>query len=95
MSRLDSAPGTLTTTTTEQAFTHRLAIYRAAVQAGFYTDWDGTTDALDPEPLAWLAAASDGAGSTEFPFTPDELDRLRRCAEAVQAGSYPDDRAAA
>jgi hypothetical protein len=90
MSRLDSAPGTLTTPT-EQAFADRLAIYRAAVQAGFYTDWDGSTDALDPEPLAWLAAAAAGAAPATFPFTSDELDRLRRCADAVKAGYYSDD----
>jgi hypothetical protein len=91
MSRLDSAIGTLTT---EQAFAHRLAMYRAAVQAGFYTDWDGTSDALDPEPLAWLAAAAEGTLATEFPFTPEELERLTRCAEAIKAGAYADDRAA-
>jgi hypothetical protein len=90
MSRLDSAPGTLTTPT-EQAFADRLAIYRAAVQAGFYTDWDGSTDALDPEPLAGLAAAAASPAPTAFRFTPDELERLRRCREAVKAGYYRDD----
>jgi hypothetical protein len=67
----------------------RLGAYRAAVAAGFYTDWDGTATETDVEALAWLAHPRDRAG--DYPFTPDELVRLERCRDAVAAGYYAED----
>ena len=49
----------------------RLAAYRAAVAAGFYTDWDGSATSTDVDALAWLATASDAPDG--YPFTPHEL----------------------
>ena len=57
MQLVDSAYSTFTKPELE-----RLAAYRAAVAAGFYTDWDGSTTSADTEVLAWLRAA-DGFGS--------------------------------
>jgi hypothetical protein len=67
----------------------RLAAYRAAVAAGFYTDWDGTASEPDVEVLAWLAHARESAGG--YPFTPDELVRLEHCRDAVAARYYSED----
>ena len=36
----------------------RLQAYRAAVAAGFYSDWDGSTTTTDSEVLAWLGFPS-------------------------------------
>jgi hypothetical protein len=44
-------PITSTFTTTEL---ERLAAYRAAVAAGFYSDWDGSAASTDTAVLAWL-----------------------------------------
>ena len=71
----------------------RLAAYRAAVVAGFYTDWDGSTSETDVEALAWLAHPREGAAG--YPFTPDELVRLEGCRNAVAAGYYSEDLPAA
>jgi hypothetical protein len=79
--------GSSTFTTTELT---RLAAYRAAVAAGFYTDWDGSATSTDVEALAWLATASDGLSG--YPFTPHELAQLERGRAAVQAGYYSDAR---
>jgi hypothetical protein len=59
----------------------RLAAYRSAVAAGFYTDWDGSADSLDTEVLAYF----------ERPFTAEERERLERCRAALAAGAYRDD----
>jgi hypothetical protein len=67
----------------------RLAAYRGAVAAGFYTDWDGTATEPDVEALAWLAHPCQAAGG--YPFTPDELVRLEHCRGAVSAGYYSED----
>ena len=71
----------------------RLTAYRAAVAAGFYTDWDGSATSTDSETLAWLlhspATTSDG-----YPFTPSELERLEHYRAAVAAGYYADDQPA-
>jgi hypothetical protein len=64
----------------------RLAAYRDAVTAGFYTDWDGSTDSTDTETLAWLERS--GAAAADFPFTPAEVERLERCRAAVAGGYY-------
>jgi hypothetical protein len=79
--------GSSTFTTTELT---RLAAYRAAVAAGFYTDWDGSATSTDVEALAWLATAADALSG--YPFTPHELAQLERGRAAVQAGYYSDAR---
>jgi hypothetical protein len=76
-----------TTFTTQELA--RLGAYKAAVAAGFFTDWDGTAEWTDTHALAWLRSASvDGAES--FPFTPEERARLERTRAAVKAGYYTD-----
>ena|SRR5579859_3917131 len=82
MQLVDYAHSTFTTQELE-----RLAAYRAAVVAGFYTDWDGSAESTDTEVLAWLA---DGDGPT-YPFTAEERERLERCRTAFAAGAYGDD----
>ncbi|HEY1297844.1 MAG TPA: hypothetical protein VGJ60_32600 [Chloroflexota bacterium] len=74
-----------TFTTAELA---RLAAYRAAVAAGFYTDWDGSATTTDTEELAWLSG-------TNYPFTSDERERLDRLRTSLNEGGYADDRPAA
>jgi hypothetical protein len=71
----------------------RLAAYRAAVVAGFYSDWDGTATTTDTEVLAWLrsAEAAPASGVEAYPFTVDERQRLERCRAAVAGGYYSDD----
>jgi hypothetical protein len=73
-----------TFTTAELA---RLAAYRAAVAAGFYTDWDGSATSTDSETLAWLRGA-------DYLFTADERQRLERLRTDLEAGQYADDRPA-
>jgi hypothetical protein len=65
----------------------RLAVYRAAVAAGFYTDWDGSRETTDVEALGWLASDTVSSGEG-YPFTAAELERLERCRAAVAAGYY-------
>jgi hypothetical protein len=86
MHLVDSANSTFTNPELE-----RLAAYRAAVAAGFYTDWDGSTTSADTEELAWLRAADGFAATGAYPFTADERQRLERCREAVASGAYSDD----
>jgi hypothetical protein len=69
----------------------RLAAYRAAVAAGFYTDWDGSATSTDVDALAWLATAGAPLGDG-YPFTPHELAQLEHGRAAVQAGYYTDAR---
>ena len=70
----------------------RLAVYRAAVVAGFYSDWDGSTASTDHEALAWLPRM-DGVGTEEhYPFTTEERARLELCRSAFVDGGYVDDR---
>ena len=71
----------------------RLAAYRAAVAAGFYTDWDGSTASTDSETLAWLLQSAPTAGG--YPFTPSELERLEHYRAAVAAGYYAEDQPSA
>ena len=71
----------------------RLAVYRAAVAAGFYTDWG-----LDDRPLTGARSLSQpppGHDSASwvllpYPFTAQELARLDTYRRAVQAGIYTD-----
>jgi hypothetical protein len=65
----------------------RLATYRAAVAAGFYTDWDGSAASTDTDELAWL-------GGSNYPFTADERQHLDRLREDVGAGRFADDQPA-
>jgi hypothetical protein len=85
MQLVDSAYSTFTTQELQ-----RLAAYRAAVAAGFYTDWDGSAGSTDTEVLAWLGAAESAA----YPFTAEERQRLERCRAAVASGAYSDERPA-
>jgi hypothetical protein len=87
MQLLDRPNGTFTTQ--EIA---RLAAYRAAVAAGFYSDWDGSTATTDTELLAWLPRGDGMADGAAYPFTPEELQRLQRYRAAVASGGYADDR---
>jgi hypothetical protein len=66
----------------------RLGVYRAAVKAGFYTDWDGSASSTDTQALAWL-------GGSEYPFTADERQCLDRLRVDLAAGRYADDQPAA
>lgn len=75
---------TSTFTTTELA---RLAAYRAAVAAGFYSDWDGSAARTDTEFLAWLP----GPGAESYPFTSDERLGLEQLRERLKAGTFADD----
>jgi hypothetical protein len=64
----------------------RLETYRAAVAAGFYSDWDGSAMTTDTHALAWLHQSRET--DEAYPFTPDELIRLERARAAVAAGYY-------
>jgi hypothetical protein len=61
----------------------RLAVYRAAVGAGFYTDWDGSADGTDRRLLTRLLRVR--------PLSGAERQHLRRLRERVAAGSFVDD----
>jgi hypothetical protein len=86
MQLLDSRNSTFTTPELE-----RLAAYRAAVAAGFYTDWDGSSAATDTELLAWLRGPGGPADAQAYPFTAEERLRLERGRAAVASGLYSDD----
>jgi hypothetical protein len=93
MQLVDQSGGTFTKQELE-----RLAIYRAAVAAGFYTDMDGSADGNDTELLAWLRRGEAELGGDAYPFTPEERERLERLKAAVcgadgdKGGRYGDDR---
>jgi hypothetical protein len=74
---------TSTFTTTEL---ERLAAYRAAVAAGFYSDWDGSAASTDPAVLAWLPHEE-----REYPFTAEERRALERLRARVAGGGLADD----
>ena len=67
----------------------RLETYRAAVAAGFYSDWDGSAMTTDTHVLAWLHQQRET--SEAYPFTPDELIRLEQARAPVAAGYYRED----
>ncbi len=70
----------------------RLAAYRAAVAAGFYTDWDGSTSGTDVETFTRLVQASPETSEiNEWPFSASELERLEHYRAAVAAGYYAED----
>ena len=87
MQPVDSADSTFTKPELE-----RLAAYRAAVAAGFYTDWDGSAASADTEVLAWLQPTDGLAATGAYPFTADERQRLERVRATVASGGYSDDR---
>jgi len=78
-------PSTSTFTTQELA---RLATYRAAVVAGFYTDWDGSAATTDTRLLARLLQTPRGSA---YPFTAHERQRLVQLRKQVSAGAYAED----
>jgi hypothetical protein len=89
MQLIDRPNGTFTT---QEVL--RLAAYRAAVAAGFFTDWDGSATSTDTEVLAWLPRANGAVDSHAYPFTPEERRRLEtlKAAVADKGGRYADDR---
>ena len=86
MQLVDSAYSTFTKPELE-----RIEAYRAAVAAGFYTDWDGSAEFTDTEMLGWLRAGEGSADAESYPFTADERRRLERCRTAFASGAYRDD----
>ena len=72
----------------------RLGSYRAAVAAGFYTEFPSRARRTDSRLLQRLLhPRSDGEPSVpEYPFTQAELHRLAACRAAIAHGYYSDDR---
>jgi hypothetical protein len=68
----------------------RLAAYRAAVAAGFYTDWDGSATATDTATLAHLRVAD--AESSAYPFSVQEREHLEHMRSDLEQGGYAEDR---
>ena len=54
----------------------RLAAYRAAVAAGFYSDWDGSATCTDTQVLALLLHADGTSDRGVYPFTREEREHL-------------------
>jgi hypothetical protein len=65
----------------------RLASYRRAVEAGFYTDWDGSAASTDARLLARLQRSA----NSRYPFTARERQRLKQLRDKVAAGTYAED----
>jgi hypothetical protein len=78
-------PSTSTFTTQELA---RLATYRAAVVAGFFTDWDGSAATTDTRLLTRLLRTPSGGA---YPFTARERQHLLELRKGVAAGKYAED----
>jgi hypothetical protein len=87
MTMVDRQP-TGTFTTQEIA---RLAAYRAAVTAGFFTDWDGSATETDTEIVAWL---HDGESSDGYRFSAQEREHLEQMRAELGRGGYAEDRPA-
>jgi len=62
----------------------RLSAYKAAVAAGFYTDWDGSAETPDTDALAGLTSSP---AEEEFPFSAQERARLEALRARVAAGN--------
>jgi hypothetical protein len=77
---------TSTFTTQEYA---RLVAYRAAVLAGFYTDWDGSASGTDTRLLARLRRLEQRAQAQ--PFSTEERQRLARLRKRLIASSFDGD----
>jgi hypothetical protein len=89
MHLVDRPDGTFTTQELE-----RLAVYRAAVDAGFYTDEAGTAPNMESDVLAWLSRGDGAMDGDAYPFTPEERQNLERLKAAVAEnvdGRYADD----
>jgi hypothetical protein len=86
MHLVDQQSATGTFTTQEIA---RLAAYRAAVLAGFYTDWDGSVSVLDTRVMARVRRAQQRAEAR--PFSADERQRLVRLRKRLVASGYAED----
>jgi len=84
---VDRSNGTFTTQ--ELA---RLVAYRAAVAAGFYTDWDGSAGSTDVDVLAGLHPGDGTSDGEAYPFTPEERQRLQQYRAAFAEGGFADDR---
>jgi len=80
-------PYTTSTSTFTTAELARLAAYRAAVAAGFFSDWDGSAARTDTEMLAWLPRS----GAESYPFTSDERLGLEQLHGRLTAGDLADD----
>ena len=78
-------PSTYNGTFTTQELA-RLSAYRAAVLAGFYTDWDGSAVSTDRRLLTRLQRVPAKA------FTAQERQRLVHMRKQLAAGGYADDR---
>jgi hypothetical protein len=55
----------------------RMAAYRAAVAAGFYTDWDGIARDRDSDE-GWLLVPDESLDRDADPFTAEERQNLER-----------------
>jgi hypothetical protein len=69
----------------------RLAAYRAAVAAGFYTDWDGSATETDTQTLAWLHDDESAGG---YLFSAQEREHLEQMRLDLEQGGYAGDRPA-
>jgi hypothetical protein len=71
----------------------RLETYRAAVAAGFYSEFPGRARRTDVRLLRRLLhPRPEGEPSVpEYPFTQAELERLAACRGAIAHGYYSDD----
>ena len=87
MQLVDHPPTTISSTFTTTELS-RLAAYRAAVAAGFFSDWDGSAARTDTQLLAWLPA---GGQAEEYPFTREERLGLEHLRERLGAGELADD----
>lgn len=64
----------------------RLETYRAAVGAGFYSEFPGRTHRTDVRLLQRLLRPRPGV--PEYPFSEAELARLTACRAAVEHGYF-------
>ena len=72
----------------------RLGSYRAAVAAGFYSEFPGHTRRTSARLLQRLLNPPEGEPSVpEYPFTQADLDRLTACRAAIAHGYYSDNAA--
>jgi hypothetical protein len=71
----------------------RLGTYRAAVAAGFYSEFPSRVRRTYPRLFQRLVhAPAEGEPSVpEYPFTEAELERLAGCRAAITHGYYSDD----
>jgi hypothetical protein len=71
----------------------RLGSYRAAVAAGFYSEFPARARRTDTRLLQrLLQPRPEGVPDVpEYPFSPAELERLETCRAAVAHGYYSDD----